>query len=87
MSLSLMKLRTDLYKVIDQIIETGNPIEVIRNGHKIKIILADRPTKLERLVRRENIINGDRDSIIHNDWVSKWTETKKTKREGYIKIS
>ncbi len=76
MSLSLTELRTDLYKVVDQIIETGIPVEVMRNGHKIKIILADGPSKLERLVRRTHVINGDPDSIIYNDWLSEWSETK-----------
>lgn len=76
MSLTLTELRSDLYKVVDQIIETGIPVEVVRNGHKIKIILADGPSKLERLVSHKNVINGDPESIIHCDWLSEWSETK-----------
>lgn len=75
-SLTLTELRSDLYKVVDQIIDTGIPVEVMRNGHKIKIVLADGPSKLERLVRRENVINGEPDSIVHSDWFSEWSETK-----------
>lgn len=76
MSLTLTELRSDLYQVVDQIIETGIPVEVLRNGHKIKIVLADGPSKLERLVPRKNVINGDPDSIVHCDWLSEWSETK-----------
>jgi len=76
MTLSLTELRTDLYRVVDQIIETGVPVEVLRNGHKIKIILADGPSKLERLIRRENVINGDPESLVHCDWFSEWSESK-----------
>lgn len=75
--LTLTELRADLYKVVDQIIETGIPIEVLRNGHKIKIILDDGPSKLERLVRRPDVINGDPESLVHCDWLSEWSEIKR----------
>lgn len=75
-NLTITELRSDLYKVVDQIIASGTPVEVMRNGHKIKIILADGPSKFERLVRRKNVINGDPESIVHSDWFSEWSETK-----------
>lgn len=68
MSLSLVELRVDLYKVVDQIIETGIPVEIQRNGHKIKIILADGPSKLDRLVYRPDVLNEDPENLVHSDW-------------------
>lgn len=79
MTLTLTELRADLYKVVDQIIETGVPIEVLRHGHKIKIILDDGPSKLERLVHRENVINGNLEDLVHLDWLSEWSEIKENK--------
>jgi PHD/YefM family antitoxin component YafN of YafNO toxin-antitoxin module len=76
MTLTLTELRADLYKVVDQIIETGVPIEVLRHGHKIKIILDDAPSKLERLIYRENVINGNLEDLIHLDWLSEWSEVR-----------
>lgn len=76
MLITLTELRSDLYNVVDHIIETGVPIEVLRKGHKLKIILADGPSKLERLMRRQNVINGDPESIVHCEWLSEWSETK-----------
>lgn len=74
MSLSLTELRNNLYKVVDQVIETGIPVEVTRNNHKIKIILADGPSKLERLSERKNIFNDDPESFVHCNWISEWSE-------------
>lgn len=73
-AITLTKLRTDLYKVVDQIIETGIPVEVQRNGHKIKIILADGPSKLERLTQRAGVMNGDPEDIVHCEWLQEWSE-------------
>jgi len=74
MSLTVTELRADLYTVVDQIIETGIPVEVLRNGHKIKIILADGPSKLERLIYKTDVINNDPESIVHCDWMKEWSD-------------
>jgi hypothetical protein len=73
-AITLTELRADLYKVVDQIIETGVSVEVQRNGHKIKIILADGPSKLERLAQRTGVINGDPEDIVHCEWLQEWSE-------------
>ena len=49
-------------------------MEVQRNGHRIKIILADGPSKLERLTQRTDVINGDLEDIVHCDWLQEWSE-------------
>ena len=73
-AITLTELRADLYKVVDQIIKTGVSVEVQRNGHRIKIILADGPSKLERLTQRADVINGDLEDIVHCDWLQEWSE-------------
>lgn len=73
-AITLTELRADLYKVVDQIIKTGVSVEVQRNGHRIKIILADGPSKLERLTQRTDVINGDLEDIVHCDWLQEWSE-------------
>ncbi len=78
-AITLTELRADLYKVVDQIIKTGVSVEVQRNGHKIKIILADGPSKLERLTQRTDVINGDLEDIVHSDWLQEWSELQEIK--------
>lgn len=35
MPISLTKLRADLYKIVDQVIKTGIPIEIERDGKRV----------------------------------------------------
>lgn len=43
--MNLTNLRANLYNVIDEIIRTGKPVEILRNGHKIKLELATQHKK------------------------------------------
>ncbi len=78
-TITLTELRADLYKVVDQIIKTGVAVEIQRNGHKIKIILADGPLKLERLSQKSDVINNNPEDIVHSDWLQEWSELKDNK--------
>ncbi|MGA1865411.1 MAG: type II toxin-antitoxin system Phd/YefM family antitoxin [bacterium] len=40
--ISLTSLRNKLFKVVDEIIETGIPVEIERKGHKLKIVLEEK---------------------------------------------
>lgn len=77
LTLTVTELRANLYKVVDQVIETGVPVEVLRDGHRVKIILADGPSKFQRLTHRSDVMNDDPESFVHCDWLSEWSETKK----------
>jgi len=83
-AITLTELRADLYNVVDQIIKTGVSVEVQRNGHKIKIILADGPSKLERLTERTSVMNGDPEDIVHCDWLQEWSELREIQKAPQI---
>jgi len=72
MQTTLTDLRSHLYQRIDELIATGIPIEINRKGHHIKIILEEPPSKLNNLIRRENVIVGDPEEIVHIDWSTEW---------------
>ncbi|NOQ16795.1 MAG: type II toxin-antitoxin system Phd/YefM family antitoxin [Methyloprofundus sp.] len=63
MSMSLTALRQQLFSVVDQVIATGVPIEIKRNGHIIKIVLDDKKSKLANLVAHDCIV-GDPDELV-----------------------
>jgi hypothetical protein len=74
MELTLSKLRENIYKVFDQVLETGVPVFIRRKGKKIKISIEetrDKFSKFEHLEKRP-IINGDPDDIVHLDWSEYW---------------
>ena len=63
MPMSLTALRQQLFNVVDQVIATGIPIEIKRNGHIVKIILNDKKSKLENLVKHDCIV-GDPEELV-----------------------
>lgn len=57
MKITASKLRENIYRVLDQVVETGVPVEIERRGRRLKIVPADEPLELEDHHRR------DRESI------------------------
>ena len=73
MRVTASKLRENVYRILDEALATGNPVEVIRKGKVLKIVPEQRPDKLANLKRRKGFV-GDPDDIIDMDWSKYWTE-------------
>ena len=74
-SISLTALRAQLFNLVDQVINTGIPLEIERNGHKVKIICEEKKSKFSNLTRH-NCITGEPDDLV-NLSVSSWNEVDK----------
>lgn len=66
------KLRADIYRLLDDVLETGMPLEVKRKGRILKIVPAEPVDRLERLVERKDFIRCDPDELVHMDWSGEW---------------
>jgi antitoxin (DNA-binding transcriptional repressor) of toxin-antitoxin stability system len=71
MTITASQLRADVYRLLDRVIETGEPLEIERNGTIVRIVPPVRKHWLDRLPRREAIA-GDPDAIVHVDWSEYW---------------
>lgn len=71
MPLTASKLRENIYRILDQVLETGVPVEIRRKGKTVRIIAAEPPPKLERLKRRRYLLD-DPENIVHLDWSEEW---------------
>lgn len=65
------KLRENIYRILDEILETGNPIEIKRHGQRLKIEPVDSVKKLDNLIKRP-YLKCNADKIVHNDWSKEW---------------
>ena len=74
MSMTASKLRENIYRVLDQVLQTGEPVEIVRGGRRLRIIPADEPQrgKLERLRPHPKALVGDPQEIVHLDWSDEW---------------
>jgi antitoxin (DNA-binding transcriptional repressor) of toxin-antitoxin stability system len=77
MRVTASKLRENVYRILDEAIETGEPVEIVRKGVVLRIVLEKPPSKLARLKKRSrSLFVGDPDDIIGMDWSKEWTELK-----------
>ena len=73
--LTASKLRENVYGILDQVLETGTPVEVVRKGKVLKIVPETPAPKLARLKRRK-AFKGDVDQILGMDWLKGWSELR-----------
>jgi antitoxin (DNA-binding transcriptional repressor) of toxin-antitoxin stability system len=72
MAVTASELRANIYKLLDQALETGIPVEVERKGKLLRITPDAPASKLGRLPRRSGFIRGEADDLVHLDWSSEW---------------
>jgi len=72
MAITASKLRADVYRLLDEVLESGQPLEIERKGKVLTIAPKKEQSIWERLPRREGFIVGDPDELIHMDWSSEW---------------
>ncbi len=74
MSVTPTELRADLYRLLDHVIETGEPLLVRRGNATLRIVLDERPSdappRLPPL--RADLVVGDPDDLVHVDWTAEW---------------
>lgn len=70
--LTASKLRRNIYKILDEILETGKPVEIERRGRILRIAPADRPTrsKLDALEPHPEALACDPEELVHIDWLA-----------------
>ena len=71
MEITASELRSNLYRLLDQVVEEGKPLTIRRKGHVLKIVCEDGPTKLGGLPRHP-CIAGDPEDLVHLDWSGEW---------------
>jgi hypothetical protein len=72
LAITASRLRADVYRLLDEILDTGQPLEIERNGKLLVISPKEETSIWDRLPRREGAIVGDPGELIHMDWSSEW---------------
>ena len=67
-TITITELRGNIYKLLDEVLNTGIPIEINKGGRKLKIISVGKADKLQNLVSRPNVIKGNPDDLVGISW-------------------
>ncbi|MBN1265251.1 MAG: type II toxin-antitoxin system Phd/YefM family antitoxin [Anaerolineales bacterium] len=62
------QLRENIYRYLDEVLETGIPLEISKGGRKLQIVPVDRIDKLKNLVHRPEVITGNPDDLADIHW-------------------
>jgi hypothetical protein len=71
-ALTTTALRADLYRILDGVLETGVPVDIERNGRRLRIVPTEGRNRLSRLRAHPGAIVGDREELVHMDWSDEW---------------
>jgi hypothetical protein len=63
------QLRTNIYNLLDEILKTGLPLEIKKGDKKLRIVPVEEVDKLQNLVARPDVIQGDPDDLVEIDWM------------------
>ncbi|GAB4366486.1 MAG: hypothetical protein Kow0060_24040 [Methylohalobius crimeensis] len=69
--LSPSRLRVNLYRILDRVLESGNPVEIERKGRRLRITV-EREGKLDLLKPHADYLKVPSEDIVHMDWSQEW---------------
>ena len=72
MVVTASELRQNIYKLLDQVLESGVPLEIERNGRRLRVVSMEAPSKLDRVIGHQDYIVGDPEELVHIDWSDEW---------------
>ena len=71
MTVNASTLRSNIYRLLDEVVATGRPLTVVRKGATLRIVPERAAGTLDRLPRRPCIKGAPKD-IVHLDWSKEW---------------
>jgi len=72
MSVTPSQLRADIYRLLDEVLDTGVPLEVERGGHRLVITPIQPRSRLDNLEPHPGSIAGDPGDLVSMDWSPEW---------------
>ncbi len=71
MAIKTSSLRENIYRILDQVLETGVPVEIERRGRILRIAPAEPRSKLDNLKPRPYLLS-EPEELVHLDWSGEW---------------
>ena len=62
------ELRMDIYNLLDEVLQTGIPLEIKKGGKRLRIVPLEKVNKLQNLIYRPEAIQGDPEDLVSLNW-------------------
>jgi hypothetical protein len=62
------ELRMDIYNLLDEVLQTGVPLEIKKGSRRLRIIPLEKVNKLQNLLYRPEAIQGDPEDLVSLNW-------------------
>ncbi len=73
--LTASKLRENIYRILDDVAEGGDPVEIERKGVTLRIVSVEDNSKLSKR-RPRKWLNCSPEELLSIDWSKEWSEIK-----------
>ena len=67
-TITVTELRSNIYNLLQEVLDTGVPLEINKGGQKLRIAPVTAIDKFANLIYRPNVINGDPEELVHIEW-------------------
>ena len=84
MAVTASELRANIYRLLDEVVATGVPLDVDRKGVRLRIVSTAGGSKLSRLVPRPEVVVDEAEDLDDVDlgWEREWKEEWLVGRDG-----
>lgn len=72
MSITASALRQNVYRLLDQVLETGRPLEIERKGQILRIVPDKTSARLDRLIPHPDFVRDRDDDLVDVGWSDAW---------------
>ncbi len=69
---TLSELRADLYRLADQVLDSGEPLEILRKGRVLRLVAEPDERRLDRIQPIPDLIKGDPEALVDIEWSGEW---------------
>lgn len=67
-TVTVTQLRSDIYNLLEEVLQSGVPLEVSKGGRKLHILPVEKVSKLDNLVYQPELIVGDPEDLVNITW-------------------
>ena len=72
MTVTASQLRQDIYRLIDHVLETGEPLEISRKGHTLRLVRDEPASRFDVMRTNVELVVGDPEELADLGWSGSW---------------